>query len=226
MKGALVLRPEPGNAETAALLAAAGVDVLRQPLFAVAQVAWTPPDPARFDALLLTSANAVRHAGEELSALRGLPVLAVGEATAAAARTVGLSVAQTGRRDAATLVKEAGFARLVHLAGRDHVALPGIEAITVYDSAALPLAPGAARAWEERVALLHSPRAARRFAALIGRDGARRAAIAVAAISPAVADAAGPGWAHTVVADRPRDDALVTRALTLVAGRRISGRDE
>lgn len=224
--GALVLRPAPANAATAARLTAAGVDVIRQPLFAVAPVAWSPPDPARFDALLLTSTNAVRHAGAGLRALAALPALAVGEATAAAARAAGLAVALTGERDAAALAaaaRDAGYARLVHLAGEDRVNLPTVEAITAYRSAALPLAPATARAWEGRVALLHSPRAARRFAALVDGAGLRRAAIAVAAISPAVADAAGPGWAALAVADRPRDDALVACALALIDPRGRAG---
>jgi uroporphyrinogen-III synthase len=35
------------------------------PLFAIVPLDWTAPDPAQFDGLVLTSANAVRHAGEE-----------------------------------------------------------------------------------------------------------------------------------------------------------------
>lgn len=218
MRAALVLRPEPGNAQTEARLAAAGVDVLRRPLFAVAPVAWSLPDAARYDALLLTSANAVRHGGEGLARL-GLPVLAVGEATAAAARAAGLTVALTGARDAAALAAAAparGFARLLHLAGHDRIDLPGLAAVTVYRSDPLPLVPGAAQAWQGHVALLHSVRAAQRFAALLKRDGVRAGSVAVAALSEAVLAAAGAGWAGEAVADRPSDAALVACALPLI----------
>ena len=217
--GAVVFRPEPGNARTAALLAAAGIDVLRQPLFAVSPVAWTPPDPVSFDALLLTSANAVRHAGGGLATLAGLPVLAVGEATAAAARAAGLTVALAGDRDARAigdLARREGFGRLLHLAGRDHIALPGVVPIAVYASDALSVAPGAAQGWAGRVALLHSARAARCFVALIERDTAARGSIAVAALSPAVRDAAGQGWAAVALASRPTDAALVACAAALI----------
>lgn len=209
-RGALVLRPEPGNAETATRLEAAGIDVLRQPLFAIAPVAWRAPAPAGFDALLLTSANAARHAGAGLRALAGLPVLAVGAATAAAAQAAGLKVDMTGDRDAAALVAAArarGYDGLLHLAGRDRVAVAGVDAITVYRSEALPVAPGAIRCWSGRVALLHSVRAARRFASLADRD--ILGSIDIAALSPAIARAAGAGWASVAVADRPTDAALV-----------------
>ena len=98
-----VLRPEPGNSATAARIVAAGFDAVRLPLFAVEPLAWTAPDPGEYDALLLTSANAVRHAGTALDRLRGVPVVAVGQATANAARAAGLTVAITGDGDAAAV---------------------------------------------------------------------------------------------------------------------------
>lgn len=219
ISGAVVLRPEPGNARTAALLAAAGVDAVRRPLFAVTPLAWQPPDPAAHDGLLLTSANAVCHAGEGLTRLMGLPVLAVGEATAAAARAAGLTVALVGGRDAHALkdaARTAGFARLLHLAGHDRIDLPGVTALSVYRSDVVSLPPGTARSWEGRVALLHSVRAARRCAEVVDRDGAIRGSIALAALSPAVRLAAGRGWACAVVPDQPADTALVACAVALI----------
>ena len=71
---ALVLRPEPGAAATLERLAAAGVVGEAMPLFRVLPRAWSPPAGA-FDALLLTSANAVRHGGEGLARVRHLPVV-------------------------------------------------------------------------------------------------------------------------------------------------------
>ena len=102
-----VLRPEPGNGATVAAIEAAGGMAIRLPLFAAAPVAWHAPDPAAFDALLLTSANALRHGGPELAALRSLPVHAVGGATAAAARQAGFAVAHAGTGDGAALVAAA-----------------------------------------------------------------------------------------------------------------------
>jgi uroporphyrinogen-III synthase len=55
-----VLRPEPGNAATCARAATAGFAPLALPFFAVRAIAWATPDPAHYDALVLTSANALR----------------------------------------------------------------------------------------------------------------------------------------------------------------------
>ncbi|WP_375392196.1 uroporphyrinogen-III synthase [uncultured Sphingomonas sp.] len=218
-RAALVLRPAPGDAATAGRLAAIGMTTIRQPLFAVRPVAWTPPGASGFDALMLTSANAVRHAGPGLAGLRDLPVVAVGRATAAAAAAVGFTVALTGCSDAAALAAAARACnptRLLHLAGRDHIAIPGVTSVAVYASDPLPVPAGAARSWEGQVALLHSERAARRFAALVDRDRANRGRIVLAAISPAVRDAAGTGWAVAFAADEPTDTALVTLAARLI----------
>lgn len=216
--GAIVLRPEPGNARTAARLQAVGVSATRCPLFAVAPIKWEPPDPARYDALLLTSANAVRHAGPGLRGLSPLPAVAVGAATAATAREAGLRVALTGTGGVAALVeaaRAAGFERLLHLAGRDRVTSPAADAVIVYASDAVAIDPATVRGWAGRVALLHSTRAARRFAELVDAPD-KRAAIGIAALSPAVLAAAGEGWAIHAAADLPRDAALVAVARALI----------
>lgn len=211
MTRALVLRPAPGNARTCARLAAAGLRPVALPLFEIVACDWTPPDPHGIDALLLTSAQAAHHAGAGLARLAHLPVVAVGAATAAAARRAGLSVAITGQGDAAAAVAQAAaFPRLLHLAGRDRVALPGVAAITVYASEPLAVAPGALHAALDAVVLLHSARAATRFVALAA--GMPRTRIRVAALSEAVARAAGDGWARVVVAGTPDDAALVAAA--------------
>jgi uroporphyrinogen-III synthase len=209
MTHVLVLRPEPGNARTCAALIAAGLEPVALPLFAAVPVAWSPPDPAAYDALLLTSAQAVRLAGKGLARVAGLPVVAVGAATAAAARAAGLDVAIVGDGDAAAAVSRAGkFPRLLHLAGREHVAQPGAAATSVvYASEALPVAQETLAAAIDAVAMLHSARAAQRFA-LLSKDLARQR-IGIAALSPAIAAAAGPGWRRVIVADRPDDHALI-----------------
>lgn len=195
------------------------MDALVRPLFEVRPVPWNPPDPARFDALLLTSAAALRHAGPGLDALRKLPVVAVGPETARAAQAAGLDVAVTGDEGAGGVVDLArarGLARLVHLAGRERMPdQPGVEAVIVYASDPLAPEPGWTRALAGRVALLHSPRAAARLVELMGRDGTRRADLAVAALSRAVLAAAGEGWRAAAAAPRPEDEALLDVAARL-----------
>ena len=205
-----VLRPEPGNAATAARIEAAGGTALRLPLFAVRALDWTPPDPQQYDALLLTSANTLRHGGAGLATLRALPVLAVGAATATAARAAGFTVVLTGDHDAANLLAQPhDFHRPLHLGGRDRIPT-GATAIAVYVSDALNIAPAAIATLDGSVVLLHSARAAHRLAELV--DPAR---LRIAALSPAVLAAAGPGWDATIVAPTPTDAALVAAALSL-----------
>ena len=86
MKRLLVLRPEPGNRATVGRALEMGLEPVACPLFAVGAVGWTAPDTRGFDYILFTSANAPRHGGEQLSRLTTLPALAVGPATAEAAR--------------------------------------------------------------------------------------------------------------------------------------------
>lgn len=208
----VVLRPEPGNARTCAALAERGLTPEPLPLFTVRACPWTAPEPMAFDALLLTSANAARHGGAALAAVAGLPVVAVGAATAAAARQAGLTVAITGGGDAAQAVAQAGrFPRLLHLAGRDRIALPGVTAVTVYASEAVAIdsAAAAARA-AGQVVLLHSARAATRFAALMA--GGSRASTRLVAISDPVAAAAGTGWHDVAIAAHASDPAMIDGA--------------
>lgn len=209
---ALVLRPEPGNARTCAALRAAGVEAIALPLFAVAPCAWDVPDAGAHDALLLTSANAVRHAGDGLRMLSHLPVVAVGAATAAAARAAGLKVSIVGHGDAAQAVALAArYPRLLHLAGRDRVEQPGVTARTVYASELVPVDDDVMAAARDAVVLLHSRRAAARFVDLLGQGPRDR--VRIAALSPAVARAAGGGWRAVEVAPDPSDAALVATAV-------------
>jgi uroporphyrinogen-III synthase len=208
----LVLRPEPGNARTVARLAALGLEAVAMPLFEIVPLAWDAPDPDGFDALLLTSANAVRHAGAGLRTLAALPVVAVGAETARAAEEAGLTVALTGAGDAAAAVAQAraaGGGRLLHLSGRDHVATDA-TAIAVY--ASMPR-PAALPPLDRTIALLHSRRAAEAFAALVPAPD--RSLALLVAISPAALAGAGEGWAHAEAADAPTDAAMAALALRL-----------
>lgn len=205
----LVLRPQPGADATAARARALGLEPVVAPLFEILPMDWLPPDPAHHDALLFTSASGVRAASEGLTRFAHLPVVTVGEATAEAARAIGLNVVETGEGDGAAVVAATRFARLLHLAGRRHVPLDParVTSVAVYAAEALPPPPLPT----EGVALLHSGRAARRLGAIV----AQRGGYSLVAISKAVADAAGGGWRSVVAADRPADAAMLALAARL-----------
>lgn len=218
MRPLVVLRPEPGATATCNAAIEAGLAPVAVPLFEIEAVAWTAPDPARFDGLLLTSANALRNAGPGLEKLRGLPVYAVGEATAAQAGEAGLITSFVGAGGVDDLLAEIEpHLRLLHLCGeqwREPVApLQSIARLPVYRAA--PLAAPDLAPIAGAVVAVHSPRAGARLAELAAVAGIDASAIAIAAISPEAARAAGGGWERTVTADQPSDAALLALAARL-----------
>lgn len=213
MARVLVLRPEPGASATVEKARLLGLDAVAIPLFEIAPVEWNAPDSGRFDGLLLTSANAVRCAGDQLHALRGLPAYAVGDATAKAAREAGFGVASTGDGGVDRLLESVDpQLTLLHLCGADRRepldARQSITPLVVY-RAVDTLA--SLENIEGMIALIHSPRAGRRFAELV----TDRSSISIAAISAAAADAVGDGWMFVDIAREPGDDALLALAARL-----------
>lgn len=212
-----VLRPEPGNRITAAAIEGRGRTAIRLPLFATRPLDWAVPDPAAYDALILTSANAVRLAGNGLEALRGLPVHAVGEATASAARRAHFDVVAVGQTGAAALVEQAqatGVHRALHLAGQERTLDAGgivATVVPVYASAALPVTAEEVAQLAGSIALVQSARAGARLAELVPD----RSALILAAISEAAAAGAGNGWRATAIAPRPETEALIDLAIAL-----------
>lgn len=220
----LILRPQPGADETADRAIAKGFDPVVAPLFVVRPLDWDAPEPSAVEAVLLTSANAARHGGDRLEAFAGLPCYCVGTATAAAARQAGFEDVLAGAGDGAAavdLMASDGIVHALHLCGREHIALdhPGI-AITrrcVYAADAVNALPDEAGAAMKSgaVALLHSPRSGSLFAKLTGAAGIDRDTVSIAAISEAVAAAAGFGWKTKAAAAAPNDEALLELAAKL-----------
>jgi uroporphyrinogen-III synthase len=209
-----LLRPEPGNAASAARAEAAGFRVRRCPLFRIEPLDWSLPADARaHDALLLTSANAVRMAGAGLASLAGWPVVAVGAATARAAGAAGLDVVRIGNAGVEALLHDEPR-RLLHLCAREASPLPDgarVTAIPVYH--APPIDPAPHLGPDDAMLALHSARAARAAAVLVKPEDRTR--LRLAAISEPVLAAAGPGWGASGHAARPDDGALLALAARL-----------
>ena len=116
----LIIRPQPGADATAKRAAALGLESHILPLFSVEKLDWEPDEAASYDALLITSANAILHSGSGLDALKSLPVYAVGAASARVAVDAGFTIAATGTSDAGAIVAAAqadGHSRLLWLTG-------------------------------------------------------------------------------------------------------------
>ena len=213
MRKLLLLRPEPGLSASMALAAETGLDAIACPLFRIEPVEWAAPDASQYDALLLTSANAVRQPGPRLSQVSQLPAYAVGAATAESAEKAGLRVVGIGQSDIVELLASIPRSlKLLHLAGehrREVESAHNIDRITVYrstliDDPALPSLEGL-------VVAVHSPRVGARLAELAGSRGET----AIAAISAAAAEACGSGWEQVAVSDRPDDAGLLALAASL-----------
>lgn len=211
----LIIRPQPDADATAERARALGLEPRLYPLFDAAPLDWQPPDPGRFDAVLLTSANTIRHGGEALARYRHLPVYAVGARTAEAARSFGFPEVVTAGPDAQTTVRrmsEEGHRAVFHPGGA-HVRAVDPDAldllhVPVYHMVESGKAEGLAAALHDRpVVLVHSPRAGERLRALI--EEASMSQIGIVAISPAALDACGPGWGRAVAAETPDDPAML-----------------
>lgn len=223
-----VARPLPAAARTAAALERLGHAPLVVPLLAVAPTG-SPPPKGAFDAVLLTSANALDAlAGTAVlaSPILDLPALAVGARTAEAARAAGFRDVASAEGDAAALAalvraRLRPGAALLHPAGEARKAEPaaGLEAAgfrvvawTAYAARPLPALPeAAARALDagELDAMLHySRRSAATALALAGPHPAFRA-LAHHCLSPDVAAPLREAGLDPAVASRPEETALL-----------------
>lgn len=228
----LVTRPGEDAGPLALRLEILGHRTVLEPLLAIRHLA-APVDFEGVQALAFTSANGVRAlaqaAGDRLP--RGLPVFAVGTATAAAARAAGFGRVTVAGGDvdslaaaiAAELSPTAGA--VLHVAGRDRagdlagmLGAAGFEARRAVLYAAdvateLTAATVAAlRAGEIDDVAVFSPRTARQFVTLVEQGGLRAEAsrLRLLALSARVAEAAsGIPFAAVAIAERPDEDALV-----------------
>ncbi len=216
----IVIRPEPGCSASVAMARELGLDVRGYPLFEVRGRSWAAPLASDFDALLLGSANALRHGGPGLAALKGLPVHAVGETTAQAAREMGFTIASTGAGGLQAVLDSLPQAhrRLLRLAGDERVQLNlprgvSLDERVTYASVAVAMPPELIELLRSpAIVAVHSAEAVRHLTAECVRHAIRRAPLRIAALGPRVVQAAGPGWGEVAAASLPNDKALLALA--------------
>jgi uroporphyrinogen-III synthase len=232
----LVTRPEPDNETTATALRAKGLEVLLSPMLRFEAVAFDIDPDVRYGAVVVTSANALRalagHPAEK--PLLPLPLYAVGERTAEAARRAGFQTVTAAGGDAASLrefMTKGGRAKsltktrpLLYLAGADlsrdlagELSEHGFEVVTATSYRMAPVADLSRAACEafavHRIAavLHYSRRSARAFLEAARTGGVEISALAVpqCCLSDAVAailrEADAP---HVAAAATPDESAL------------------
>ena len=238
---ALVTRPRAEAVELAEALSRRGIAAIIEPLLDIRYRSEPAPDLAGVQAVLCTSANGVR-ALARLSPERGVPLLAVGETTAARARAEGFAeIAGAGgnsddlvRLAAGRLRPEAG--RLLHVAGSIVAGdLAGalrqrgftVERVVLYEACpATALSAATARALATGridLALFFSPRTAAVFARLATQAGLLDAMRFLTAVSISAAADAALGSLQCRdrhVAARPDQAHLLSMIDGLLQGRR------
>ena len=218
----LIVRPEDGAQETRKRAEALGLQAIVDPLFKIQSVDWETPRASEFDAIMLTSANAIKYAGDGLQLYASHPAYVVGEPTASAARNAGMQVAHVGDGGAQKLVDDMAqhnVRKALRLVGRNFTSVETdvfLENRIVYEAISLPLGERARATLNNGcIMLLHSSRAATEFDVETGKFDLDRTNIHVVAISKTAGRAAGLGWKSINVAEKPTDDALLSAASAL-----------
>ena len=232
----LVTRPHPDDETTASALRARGFEVLRAPMLRFEPVAFRDDEDARYGAVIVTSANALRGIAPHLkgSRLLKLPLFAVGEHTASAARGIGFEKIIPANGDATALrdlvlasVKAKELKKsstLLYLAGADlardlaaELGERGFSVVThttyrMVPLSSLPRETCDAFAANQVEAVLHySRRSARAFLEAARAAGVEISALAIpqCCISDAVASIVrDAGATQVMVAASPHENAL------------------
>ncbi len=232
----LVTRPEPDATETAGRLAALGIEPVKLPLLRFVVLKTSLPDPEGFAAITVTSANALRALEERgvLSRYLSLPLHAVGDRTAAAARKLGFTDVRSAAGSFADLVEQLAHARInrpvFYPSGREisgdlarSLAPFGKMVITTPVYAMAPVEAVDSTTMEQMragtigAALIYSRRTADTFVRLVSPElaPAARARLGLLCISEAVAaPLIDAHFVRIALADHPSEEAMMGLALS------------
>lgn len=210
-----ITRAQPGADRTAARVVEAGFEPVVAPLLTIRHLV-VIPDLTGIDAVAFTSRNGV-SAFAALSPDRSRPVLAVGDATAQAAREAGFSNVRSAAGDihalAALIRSEGSGLSILH----PHAVQPAgdltaevgraarIVSLPVYE--AIITNSAAPNDWA--VVLLHSPRAAQALAGRLSPEAANHR-IAVTLSRAVAAPLLGLPFSEIRIAATPDENALLT----------------
>lgn len=235
----LITRPADDAADTACMVDALGLIPLLAPVLAVHDVAVNLPDPALYQAILFSSANGVRSLQRRKigSDYLDLPVFAVGEHTAQAARQMGFKTVHAAAGTMASMTplireKLGDPARLLHVRGRDmredpaHSLNPAegwiIDGVVLYQADPVqrldPAVVAALREGQVQAVLFYSAKSVESFVLALQRDWPDAALPGTKALCLAdsvIESARRLHWAEILVAQTP-DQVGMTRLLKSV----------
>ena len=226
----LITRPREDAEPLAAELVRRGFSALVQPMLEIRTLDGPPLDLEGVQALLCTSANGVRATAARTNR-RDLPVLAVGDATARAARDEGFGQVESAQGDVESLARlviarlDPAAGRLLHAAGSAVAGdLAGdlgragfqVERQVLYAAEPVPeLGPDtleALYAGTIDAVLFFSPRTAQSFVKVVHKAGLadRLCSVAALCLSEAVGTAVRTvNWQNIHVATQPDQTALL-----------------
>lgn len=234
-----VFRPRHDAERTARAIAEHGFEPVIAPLFEVVRLPGDAPE-GDFDAIVVTSGNAVPMLADGPAAWRDLPIFAVGARTATKIREAGLEDARSAdgdRNDLIELIRRTlpAPAKLLMIAGRDRKedvpdrlreAGYDVALWTAYAAEALPALPAETQAAlrqgkGDAAAMHYSARGAQTFIALAQAAGVADEALELThvVISAAAAEPLIATGASTVLVAEHPEEAGMLAALEQVSAR-------
>ena len=233
MSRMLVTRPEPDAQSTVLRLAGLGIEAVAAPLMVRQTLPVSLPPAAGFQAMVLTSTNALRSLADRgvLDDYLSLPVFSVGDRTAREAEAAGFTRVSSAAGALQDLVNAIALAKvlgpLFHPTGKHQsgdlaqaLAPFGVMVVTakIYDMVAeedLPFEIEAALGDDINAVLLYSRRTAEIFTEVTrSLDEARRRKLSLLCIAEQAAEPLlAARFGRISLADRPDDDAMMALAL-------------
>jgi uroporphyrinogen-III synthase len=221
----LILRPIEGAQKTATSAEKTGLRAVVAPLFEIRPLPWHANAADQYDAVLFSSANAVKMAGPNLQEYKALPALAVGPVTRQACEAAGFDVLETGVSGVQSLadkLPEGSFDRILRLSGKEYTSVKSdrsFDHVAIYESVCIGLSELAQTALKNgSIVLIHSMRAAQMLLSEMKKNEIALDKSHIVAISSKAAEAAGNGWKSVHFVDQPTDEALLRLAVRLCSG--------
>ncbi len=224
----IILRPEPGASLSSEVARSLGFDPIIASASEIKPIAWDIPSTDRFDALMITSANALRVNAQHISRYKDLPLFAVGKATAALAKDMGFTVAAIGQGGAKALFPKLidyGAKNVLRLVGADYVPVDATDAIQIttiitYEAQHLPISSHLKALFIDQsngphIFTFHSERAAQIFHRYVDHynkighifdTNLHYAAV----LAPSIAKSVGTKWKKLLISPNANDHAMMT----------------